>query len=215
MTKDNYYTILKVEPYASYEEIKSSFRKLALKCHPDINPGNKLAELTFKQILEAYEILSDKTKRESYHSKYFNAHSYNYVKQKKITVQSILDEAAQLKKVVENTNSYRINTTAVSIELKEILSEKNILLFVNEQDTMLNCKLITILIFICNSLSYNFIKKISGQLFLLATDNKKIENTIKDFLKRKKRDAFWEKYKALAAIIITILLALIIFFIGK
>jgi curved DNA-binding protein CbpA len=55
----NYYEILGVSQQASSQEIKSSFKKLALLYHPDRNPGNSLAEEQFKQINEAYQVLSD------------------------------------------------------------------------------------------------------------------------------------------------------------
>lgn len=65
MSKD-YYKILGVSRNATQEEIKSAFRKLALKYHPDRNPGDKEAESKFKEINEAYEVLSNQEKRKMY-----------------------------------------------------------------------------------------------------------------------------------------------------
>ncbi|MEB3175228.1 MAG: DnaJ C-terminal domain-containing protein [Cyanobacteriota bacterium] len=62
----DYYAILGIGKTASEEEIKKTFRKLALKYHPDRNPGDKAAEEKFKQISEAYEVLSDPEKRQKY-----------------------------------------------------------------------------------------------------------------------------------------------------
>lgn len=62
----DYYAILGVSKTASPEEIKKQFRKLALKYHPDRNPGDKQAEAKFKEISEAYEVLSDSEKRAKY-----------------------------------------------------------------------------------------------------------------------------------------------------
>ncbi len=66
MSKRDYYEILIVERMASSEEIKKSYRKLAVKYHPDKNPGDKAAEEKFKELGEAYEILSDPQKRAVY-----------------------------------------------------------------------------------------------------------------------------------------------------
>ncbi len=66
MTQKNYYKILGVSKDASPEEIKKAFRRLALKYHPDKNRGDKVAEERFKEINEAYAVLSDPEKRRQY-----------------------------------------------------------------------------------------------------------------------------------------------------
>lgn len=62
----DYYSVLGVQKTASAEEIKSAYRKLAFKYHPDKNPGDKAAEEKFKSINEAYEVLGDAAKRSRY-----------------------------------------------------------------------------------------------------------------------------------------------------
>ncbi len=66
MSKRDYYEILGVSKTASDDEIKKAYRKLAVKYHPDKNPGDKEAEAKFKEISEAHEVLSDKQKRARY-----------------------------------------------------------------------------------------------------------------------------------------------------
>ena len=66
MNYRDYYKILEVSENASQDEIKKSYRKLALKYHPDKNQGNKDAEERFKEISEAYEVLGDAKKRKKY-----------------------------------------------------------------------------------------------------------------------------------------------------
>ena len=62
----DFYDILGVKRGASEKDLKSAYRKLARKYHPDVNPGDKSAEDRFKQVSEAYDVLGDKKKRAQY-----------------------------------------------------------------------------------------------------------------------------------------------------
>src|SRR5919107_6095054 len=65
-TKRDYYQVLGVKRDAEADEIKKAYRQLALKNHPDKNPGDAEAEKRFKEAAEAYEVLSDREKRQRY-----------------------------------------------------------------------------------------------------------------------------------------------------
>jgi molecular chaperone DnaJ len=66
MAKRDYYEILEIQKNASEDEIKKAYRKMAIKYHPDKNPGDKAAEEKFKEAAEAYEVLSNPEKRQRY-----------------------------------------------------------------------------------------------------------------------------------------------------
>lgn len=66
MSKQDYYKTLGMEKGASQEDIKKSYRKLAMQYHPDRNPNNKEAEQKFREVTEAYEVLKDEQKRAAY-----------------------------------------------------------------------------------------------------------------------------------------------------
>jgi molecular chaperone DnaJ len=66
MAKRDYYDVLGVDRTASPDQLKSAYRKLAVKYHPDKNPGDKVAEDKFKEASEAYGVLSDKSKKQNY-----------------------------------------------------------------------------------------------------------------------------------------------------
>src|SRR5689334_6986940 len=65
-TQKDYYAVLGVDRNAKPDHIRKAYRRLARKFHPDVNPGNKSAEDKFKELSEAYEILSDDKKRKIY-----------------------------------------------------------------------------------------------------------------------------------------------------
>ena len=66
MAKRDYYEVLGVEKSASADEIKKAYRKMAIKYHPDKNPGDKEAEEKFKEAAEAYDVLSNPEKKQRY-----------------------------------------------------------------------------------------------------------------------------------------------------
>jgi len=66
MSKRDYYDVLGVSKSAAADEIKKAYRKMAIKYHPDKNPGDKAAEDNFKEAAEAYEVLSNAEKKQRY-----------------------------------------------------------------------------------------------------------------------------------------------------
>ena len=78
MAKKDYYEVLGVDKSASADEIKKAYRKMAIKYHPDKNPGDKEAEEKFKEAAEAYEVLSDDDKRARYDQYGFAGVDPNY-----------------------------------------------------------------------------------------------------------------------------------------
>jgi molecular chaperone DnaJ len=76
-TKQDYYELLGVGRKASAKDIRTAFRKLARKYHPDLNPGDKSAEEKFKQLQEAYDVLSDSKKRQMYDQHGFYSENFH------------------------------------------------------------------------------------------------------------------------------------------
>lgn len=97
MSTPSHYDVLGVGRKASHEEIRKAYKKLCLDCHPDRNPGDPEAEDRFKQVNEAYQILSDPRKREMYDvsgtttSNPFVAHTPETVQE---TIKTIFDVIA-------------------------------------------------------------------------------------------------------------------------
>lgn len=215
MSAKDYYHILGVKPNATNDEIKRSYRRLALKYHPDKNPGDPLSEAAFKEIAEAYEILSDAKKREDYHYKRFYTYSYKYKDAPLVTPQSILNDALKLQKLVEKVDPFRINRDALLFQLEQILSEENLSLLQKEKQAYISTRIIESLLPACKPLNYAHVEVIADNFLILADGDIYLENKINEFLNDQKRNDKWRRYKIVAAIVAAILLCLIIFFISK
>src|SRR3954454_11352316 len=108
-TKD-YYKILEVSPSATHTEIKKSYRRLALQYHPDKNFGNDLYEAKFKEIIEAYKVLSDIRLREEYNR---GRNEFQQREKKRpethITPQIILNQTIEFRRRIALVNPDRVN----------------------------------------------------------------------------------------------------------
>jgi molecular chaperone DnaJ len=214
MALKDYYRVLGVRPTASPEEIKRSYRRLVIKYHPDKNPDDILAETAFKEIAEAYDILSDKKKREDYHYKHFNAWNYKLT-EPETTPESILNDLLQLKKLVEKANLFRLNQDALLFQLQQILSDDNLLLLQNESHTSINRQILESLLSICRPLNYDLIEEIEDKLMVVSDSDTYLENKMNYFLNQQRRKDKWSRYKTVVAIVAAILLCLVIFLVGN
>jgi hypothetical protein len=207
MQSKDYYQILQILPSASPQEVKKAFRQLALLYHPDRNNNDALATDRFKEIKEAYEVLSNIKKRQAYHYKKF-ASSYQH---KIITPASILYQCIELRKFISIIQHYNIDYDLLSFQIKEILSAQNIAILEEEPDEVLNKKMMQLIIEICEPLPYHYFVPIAPLLISFANDTQK-EKVIHNILTYKKRVHFFEKNKLFLAILITAILCLIIYY---
>ena len=215
MSSKDYYQLLGVKSNASTEEIKKSYRRLALKYHPDKNPGDLLAEAVFKEIAEAYDVLSDAKKREDYHYKRFYTYNYKYAAAQTATPQSIINDAIKLQKLVEKADPFRINRDALLFQLQQILSADNLSLLLEKKQAGINKAIVETILIVCKPLQYTYSEIIAEQLCILAIGNDNLEKKISEFLNNQRKKDTWRRYKVVAALLVAIILCLIIFLISK
>lgn len=215
MSSKDYYRLLGVKPNATNDEIKKSYRRLALKYHPDKNPNDALAEATFKEIAEAYDVLSDTKKRKDYHYKRFYTYNYKYRESPTVTPQSILNDAIKLQNLVAKADPFRVNRDALLFQLEQILSEDNLKLLQDEIQTLINQQIIEALLFASKPLHYRHIEIIVDNLLMLVDGNTYLENKITGFLNKQRRSDKWRRYKIFAGAIAAILLCVAIFLLSR
>ncbi len=214
MSSKDYYKILSVKPNASAEEIKKAYRKLAFKYHPDRNPEDVVAETVFKEIAEAYEILSDKVKREDYHYKRFYTYNYTYKEKPTTTPQTILNEALKIKTLVEHADPFRMNQDAMLFKLEQLLEQSNIEMLKEENLPAINKNIFDALLAACKPLNYAHSLAAVDKLKMIPLGEDRSDLLTRFIAARKKADT-WERYKSLIAIIVALLLCAIIFIVGR
>ncbi len=204
MLKDHYKT-LGVSQGATPYDIKKSYRRLVLQFHPDKNPGDKSAELKFKEVQEAYEVLSHTTKRSDYDFQYRK----QFKTQTLLTPEALYNLAKQVHISVASLDKDYINQQIVYKRLYEVLNQRNVSFLVANGNKQINFGIIDESILSMKNLSFSFAEAFSLQLVQLAEGNEEKLKEIRHWLKQKKIQNYFESYKA-AAVMITVVLLFIV-----
>jgi len=214
MLKD-YYQILRIQPHSTLAEIKQAFRRLALIYHPDKNPNDKYAEVQFKEIKEAYEVLTNSVKKENYLQQRWYSQSIGKRRTAEtITPVSILKIVLELEQYVSRLDVHRMNREGLSGYIDELLSTGTIENLKQFNEPEINKQIITSTLSAMQPLSMRFLGKLPERLGTLADDETSMLQ-IKNFLKNRKRAFLWEQYKVALIILFTIFICMIIYFTGK
>ena len=211
--KDHYKT-LGLPFNASQEDIKRKFRKMALQYHPDTNEGNLFAHSRFRETQEAYEILSQPQSRGDYNREWrlhFPVQSVSAVRVH--TPESILSDIVTLQRKVLDMDRFRFNKDGAFLQLKELLSEDNIMLLRQEAGAGIREKIINAIMTTGYRLDTKHILSLSGKLVSLVNPGEPLYSTILTWQKEAKQQALWEKYKPLLALLIALALCVLIYLI--
>lgn len=213
MSQKNYYQILHINPQASAAEIKSAYRKLALKYHPDRNNGNTFTEAVFKEIVEAYSILSNPQKRTIYN----NSNSFPPQQQKReyqqrtITSHTLLQEAFRVKIIVEKSNSLTINRDALLFKTQALLSDHHLNILLLESNKRLISQYLHQVLICMQPLTAKSIEPLLDKLKKLAAMDEALIRDIASFYHGKKRDELWQQYKVFIVLAVAIILCCLMY----
>lgn len=212
MAIKDYYKILEVSPSATDADIKKSFRRLALKYHPDKNFGNELYSSKFKEVKEAYEILSDTKQRHLYNDQRKSQLQTQKTKtQVQLTPQLILQTTIDFRKKVLVLDPHRMNKTVLFQQLEYLLSKHNIAVLQYYNLEAVNKRIIEEIILCAKDLHFKQVESICLTLTALAGTDNNTYRSIHQFLKQVKRRSQWEKYKVFVAILFGLLLCFLVY----
>jgi molecular chaperone DnaJ len=212
----DYYKILELPTTASHQEIKRSFRRLAQQYHPDKNSDSHMAAAHFREIHEAYQVLSDPQKRESYHyQRWYVRSTGKPFTSAPLTPAHILQECRVLEKYVASMNIFHIRFDAVSLHIRELLTPNAIGILHERNDTATNREIIQSVLTSAHPLPKKFFTPVAGLLLNLAGDDATAQSLIEEALIGKKQRHAWDKYKWVVMVVITATICWLMYRYGK
>ncbi|WP_276481124.1 J domain-containing protein [Paraflavitalea pollutisoli] len=216
MELKDYYKILEVTPMATQQDIKKSFRRLALKYHPDKNEGDHLSAAVFREIQEAWEVLSDPKQREEYNYKrWYNRSIGEAFVEQALTPDTILAESRKLRNYVNTMNIFQLDYDALSFHIRQLLSEANIGILHQAQQSATNRQIGESLLKASDPLPLRYLQPIVLLLTQLAGNDEQLIRQIDDAVKQRSRRENWEKYKWVLVLVITAVICWIMYLVGR
>lgn len=212
----DYYAILEVPPTATVPEIKQAYRRLVMIYHPDKNNDDPYALSRFNEIKEAYEVLMNPGKKELYlQERWLKKAGGQKIGEELITAPAILKKSIELNKQIAAMDAYRMHYAGVAARITELVNDNVIdqLLAQNEQE--IHRSIVQLLITATKPLPYNETYEVCKQLRKLATAQPQLLQQIEQALEQKKKTAYWSKFNGLFIFLLTILLCLLIYFMGR
>jgi curved DNA-binding protein CbpA len=211
----DYYKILGVKPAASQQEVKKAYRALAFKYHPDKNPENSLAEAHFKEIQEAYAVLSDTYKRSKYDDeRWLNGMGTNTRYQEAVTPAWLVTITVQLTASLAVMDTHRISQRALQAYILLIISDAHLGVLQQAGDKDANQTIATQLLDATEKLHVQYMDEISDRLEILVANDTELLRTVKEHRKDRKRRARQQAMFPYIVILITLLLCIFMYFYG-
>ena len=212
MLKDHYRT-LGLSPQASAEEVRRSYRRLAMEWHPDKKGENP----RYIEIREAYETLSDPVRRESYLRcmRDEEAMGRRFHRSGRITIPSLVQKALQLEREVSAQDPFRIDGESLLNSIDELLDAHSVDLLMEDGDPPLRLQLTETLLRCGRPLTIRQSERLVGFLERMGGDDEACRRRRAEHLRQKRRESAWESWRIPVILIATVVLCLLIFLTGS
>jgi molecular chaperone DnaJ len=211
----DYYKILGVHPSATHTEIKKAYRVLAFKYHPDKNPENSLSEVHFKEILEAYSVLSDSIKRAAYDDeRWLSGIGRRNNPVEAVTPVWLEKIACELNASLATIDTYRMSQKSLQAYILIILTDAHLGVLQQHNDKQTNRSIITEILKAVKKLEVKYLDEIEQRLIILAGSDEEMLQAIDHKIEDRKRNAVFEKLLPYFIIVVTLALCLCMYFFG-
>ena len=205
-------------PSATPQDVKKAYRQLALKYHPDRNPENQEAESSFKEVQEAYEVLSHPEKRSAYNQRRWYRHhtARATATEEVITPVLLYKKSLKLHQYIRTLDTAFLNRKALYQYIHDyLLGEKFMQVLQETNEASINQQIIAELLQVSKILPYEKAKSICARLQLMAGKDAHASAMIDAFVKQRKVYNYWEKYQQLVILLITLAMCWLIYVVSK
>ena len=203
-------------PTATVPEIKQAYRKLVMIYHPDKNNDDPYALARFNEIKEAYEVLMSPVRKELYlQERWLKKAGGQKIGEELVTAPGILKKSLELNKQVAAMDTYRMNYAGMAARINDLINDQVIEQLIHQNEKEVQSSIFNILLQTTKPFPYNDTYEVSKQLRKLANQQPVLLQQIEQVLRQKKKTENWSKFNGLFIFILTILLCLLIYFMGK
>lgn len=210
----DYYKILELSPSATLKEVKSSYRRLAHLLHPDKNSNDPYATARFALVKEAYEVLSNPSRKEHYlQQRWYDQVMNNKQTDLVITPVDILKRFIELDKYVSRLDVHRLDQQGLYEYINYNLSDEIIekLNGFNEPD--INTTIVESVLKIATSLDYQYVSGLSDRLEKLKS-NTGTHDKILLYHQHSRKSASWHRLKIWLLLLVVIMICFLIYFLS-
>lgn len=214
MQLKDYYSILELKPPVSQQEIKKAYRRLAQVYHPDKNQDDVYAQNRFNDIREAYEVLTNPQKRETYHEHrwFFRSQGIKTTGETTTPV-SILKQLLTLERRVARIDQFRSGHHPAVFELEHILSKENMEKLNQDNDPEINTEILRSAMRCLKYFPYKAIADLFSQENPVTTHD--IYPQLRQYILQRKKAYQWENLRTPLLMLLVIAICLLIYFVSK
>jgi molecular chaperone DnaJ len=208
MPVKDYYKILNLAPGAGEEEIKKHFRRLAKQYHPDTNRGRKHADAWYREIQEAYEVLSDPRKKSQYLQERWLLKSKGLPFEDTIplTPEFIELRFKTMRKNVAMMDHFRMDHQALQKTLMQLTNDDTLDALREYYDQEANGKIIHHILYCMEPLEYRYIGPLRPILYKISGNNDHHQYIINNWYTKRRQQDWWDRKQGWIIAIVTILL---------
>lgn len=212
MPVKDYYKILELAPNAGPEEVKKNFRRLAIRFHPDKTGGNKHKDAWYREIQEAYQVLSDPAKKAQYLQERWLLKSQGlpFFETIPLTPDFIEQRFRAKRTEVSHMDHFRMDHERLQKELLLIADDEVLDALKTNHDPLANTMIVGHLLYCMETLEFGQTPVLKPVLMKIASRQPELQRQIQEWYRQKARSHWWERKQGWIIAGITILLCMII-----